>query len=101
MQPATTLGVLRRQGGRWTAVREPGRDPRVGVPYGHPEPAGFHRQDTEGVGPTGVPLGVGEEFGGQQLGSGREFGESVGGEDGTEGGTGDAGARGSCGSWRV
>lgn len=36
-----------------------------------------------------MAVGVGEEFGGQQFGGGGEFGEAVGGEDGTEGCAGD------------
>lgn len=63
---------------------------RVGVPDTQPQAGAAEGAEAEGRGAGGVPVGVRDEFGGQQFGGVVELGQTMSGEDGPEGDSGDA-----------
>jgi hypothetical protein len=69
---------------------EGGRDVRAAVPHADAQPAASQRGQPQGGGAGGVEIGVGDEFGGQQLHHVEHFGHSVTAEGGSHGHTCDA-----------
>jgi hypothetical protein len=78
---------VRRYG---TGGVEASRDGGVGVPHPDPHPPRLGGAQAQGVRAVGMEMGVGEEFGGEQLRRGDELCEVVRGEDGSQGCAADA-----------